>query len=243
MTNRNAAALHRRTDLASAEAMARDGREPRPVLRRTASMAETDLEAARAAAPDPAAAAAEPSPWPVPAPTPALAGEPAGGPFERPDVLDQAALAKEFAKDKDLTGSGSGLLNLALLNQVHRAAWLGERPPPQEGVEAMTWYAGRAALRGDRAAGRARGPAGGADGGGARGGDGLPPPRPRPRPRAGPAAGGAGPGDEAGAVVRGAARGAGPAPRQGAAGGAGRARHGAGGRTGDRGRGGPGGRG
>jgi hypothetical protein len=31
---------------------------------------------------------------------------------------------------------------------VHRAAWLGERPPPQEGVEAMTWYAGRAALRG-----------------------------------------------------------------------------------------------
>ncbi len=111
-------------------------------------MAETDLEAARAAAPDPAAAAAEPSPWPVPAPTPALAGEPAEGPFERPDVLDLAALAKEFAKDKDLTGSGSGLLNLALLNQVHRAAWLGERPPPQEGVEAMTWYAGRAALRG-----------------------------------------------------------------------------------------------
>ncbi len=89
-------------------------------------------------------AAANPPPPPVAAP----AGGPAGGPFERPDVLDLAALAREFARDRDLTGSGSGLLNLALLNQVHRAAWLGDRPPPQEGVEATTWYAGRAALRG-----------------------------------------------------------------------------------------------
>jgi hypothetical protein len=65
-----------------------------------------------------------------------------------PSSLDLDALAKEFAGRRDLSGSGSGLFTLALLNQVYRAAWLGERPPKQEGLEEMMHRVGQAALRG-----------------------------------------------------------------------------------------------
>jgi hypothetical protein len=65
-----------------------------------------------------------------------------------PSSLDLDALAKEFAGRRDLSGSGSGLFTLALLNQVYRAAWLGERPPKQEGVEAMAHRVAWDALRG-----------------------------------------------------------------------------------------------
>ena len=141
-------------------------------------------------------------------------------------------LMQPWKKRRDLGGSSNGYVNCQALNDVLSTRWraAGRGRAEQGGPRVRGGLPpGR-----DRAARRGRGHAGGAAGGDARCRHGVLPPGPPARPECPRLPAVPEPRQQAGALVRGAERGLGPAPRQGPAGGAGRARHRAGGRAGDR---------